>query len=118
MARAIERGDIYLVEFQTPDKRRPALVLSRSSVIRYMNTVIVAPITSTIRGLPSEVRLGLAHGLKNDSVASLDHIATVPKDRLVVWVGRADSDIMQKICQALQIAVGCEGLENQPIAWP
>jgi len=61
MARRVDinRGDIWTNEFQRPDKRRPVVVLSRSEAIAVLHIVMVAPITSTIRGLPSEVVLGL-----------------------------------------------------------
>ena len=62
----VDRGDIWTYEFRRPDKRRPVLIVSRPEAIAVLHTVMVAPITSTIRGLPSEVVVGTAEGLKQD----------------------------------------------------
>jgi mRNA-degrading endonuclease toxin of MazEF toxin-antitoxin module len=60
----IARGDVRLYQFAAPDKMRPALVLTRNSAIAYLSSVTVAPITSTIRGMPSEVVLNEEDGMK------------------------------------------------------
>ena len=57
ITRGIARGEVRLYQFAAPDKKRPALVLTRNSAIAYLSTVTVAPVTSTIRGVPSEVVL-------------------------------------------------------------
>lgn len=62
MARAVSRGEIWTYRFKAPDKRRPVLVLSRQDVISLLHTVMVAPITSTIYGAPSEVLVGPEEG--------------------------------------------------------
>jgi mRNA interferase MazF len=107
MARDIGRGEIWQYAFTRPDKRRPVLVLSRQDVIGLLHTVIVAPITSTIRGAPSEVLVGAAEGLKNESAVNLDHVQTVEQSRLVRRLGAASPGTMQRVCRALAIAVGC-----------
>ncbi len=61
----IARGDVRLYEFASPDEKRPALVLTRNSAIAYLSTVTVAPVTSTIRGVPSEVVLNEEDGMKS-----------------------------------------------------
>jgi mRNA interferase MazF len=58
MAQRLERGEIRLYRFASPDKERPVVILTRGSAIRYLSRVTVAPITSTVRGVPSEVPLG------------------------------------------------------------
>jgi mRNA interferase MazF len=63
--RQMTRGDVWMYAFKRPDKRRPALVLSRDDAIRVLRTVMVAPITSTIHGLPSEVLVGTAEKPRN-----------------------------------------------------
>ena len=68
MAGRIARGDIRLYQFAPPDKNRPAVVLTRDSAIAYLSTVTVAPITSTIRGVPSEVVLSEEDGMKANVV--------------------------------------------------
>ena len=107
MAREIARGDIWLYSFAAPDKRRPVLVITRQEVIGLLHTVMVAPITSTIRGAPSEVLVGTAEGLKHQSAVNLDHVQTVEQARLIRWVGRLGSSRIGEVCRALAIATGC-----------
>ena len=94
MAKRIERGQIWLFTFSRPDKRRPVLVLTRPEVIRLLDTVMVAPITSAIRGAPSEVIVGVDEGLKHDSAINLDHVQTVDKARLKRFVGTIGSEVV------------------------
>jgi len=70
MASRVNRGEIWLYTFEPPDKRRPVLVLSRQGAIRLLSTVLVAPITSTIHGAPSEVSVGIEEGLKRTSAVN------------------------------------------------
>jgi mRNA interferase MazF len=107
MARAVARGEIWSYRFKSPDKRRPVLILTRPEVIPLLNTVMVAPITSTRRGAPSEVAVGVDEGLKRDSAVSLDHVQTVEQDRLVGFIGTLDDAKMRQVCRALAIATGC-----------
>lgn len=107
MARRVNRGDIWMYTFRSPDKRRPVLVLSRQSVIPLLRTVMVAPITSTIHGVPSEVHVGQEHGLKRASAVNLDHVQTVERARLHRYVGHLDDDLMGLVCDALAVATGC-----------
>jgi len=104
----ISRGDVWNYEFRRPDKRRPVVVLSRPEAIAVLHTVIVAPITSTIRGLPSEVLVGTNEGLKHDSAVNLDHIQTVERGLLSHYVGRLDDAKLGAVCRALAIATGCD----------
>jgi mRNA interferase MazF len=108
MARRIARGEIWMYEFRRPDKVRPVVVLTRDEVLESMHSVLVAPVTSTIRGLPSEVRVGTGEGLKCDSAVNLDHISSVERAKLARYVGSLDAGKMRKICGALQFAVGCD----------
>jgi mRNA interferase MazF len=107
VAPRVNRGDLWLYDFRKPDKRRPVLVLSRDDVIPLLDTVTVAPITSTIHGAPSEVVVGSAVGLKHDSAINLDHVQTVSRSRLRTYLGHADEETMQAVCRALAIALGC-----------
>ena len=76
--------------------------------IDLLDTVMVAPITSTIRGAPSEVPVGVGEGLKHDSVVTLDQVQTVDKGKLHSFVGARASEKMAAVCTALSLAVGCE----------
>jgi mRNA interferase MazF len=107
VARGVNRGEIWLYRFKAPDKRRPVLVLSRQEVIPLLHTVMVAPITSTRRGAPSEVPVGVNEGLKHDSAVNLDHIQTVERARLISFVGSLTAAQMRLVCRALAIATGC-----------
>ena len=105
----IARGEIWTYEFNPPDKRRPVLVLTRDEAIPYLNALMVAPITSTMRGSPAEVPVGVDEGLKHASAANLDQVQTVAKQRLRKYVGRLGPAKMQSVCRALAIATGCDG---------
>ena len=88
--------------------QRPVLVLTRDEVIGLLHTVMVAPITSTIRGAPGEVVVGEGEGLKHTSAVNLDHVQTVERARLAGYVGSVRRDKMVEVCRALAIAVGCD----------
>ena len=107
MAREIARGEIWMYAFAAPDKRRPVRVITRQDVIGLLHTVMVAPITSTICGAPSEVIVGVTEGLKHESAVNLDHVQTVEQSRLVRRLGQVSVLRMRDVCRALAIAVGC-----------
>ncbi len=109
MAREVNRGEIWSYRLSSPDKRRPVLVLSRQEVIGLLHTVMVAPVTSTIRGAPSEVLVGIDEGLKHPSAVNLDHVQTVEKNRLTGFVGSVGPRKMSEVCRALAVAAGCDG---------
>jgi mRNA interferase MazF len=89
------------------DKKRPVLVLTRDPLGRLLRSVICAPITSTIRGLSTEVALGPDAGLVQDSVANFDNTFLLARTRLVRRLGRASPARMEAACRALAIAAGC-----------
>jgi mRNA interferase MazF len=109
MAAEVNRGEIWSYRFAAPDKKRPVLVLSRQDAIELLHTVMVAPITSTIHGAPSEVVVGQQEGLKHESAVNLDHVQTVERARLASYVGQVGRDKMREVCRALAVAVGCDG---------
>ena len=108
MAGRVERGDVRLYRFPAPDKQRPVLVLTRSSALGYLSRVTVAPLTSTIRGVPSEVVLGVEEGMKQSCAVNLHNVVTVSLDALGRRVARLDSHRMREVCQALAFALGCD----------
>jgi mRNA interferase MazF len=108
MAERLMRGQIWQYTFSRPDKRRPVLVLTRQEVIGLLHTVMVAPITSTIHGIPSEVLVGIDEGLKRESVVNLDHVQTVDKSKLSRFIGTINQAKMKAVCHALAIAAGCD----------
>lgn len=108
MARQVSRGEVWQYRFAAPDKRRPVVVLTRPEVIGLLHTVMVAPVTSTIRGAPSEVVVGVREGLKQESAVNLDHVQTVERARLERYVGQLGPAKMQEVCRALAVAVACD----------
>ena len=108
MATDLKRGSIWMYKFKKPNKLRPVLILSRQELIGLIDTVIVAPITTTIYGVPSEVIIGIDQGLKHDSAVNLDHIQTVSASKLKRYIGSLDRRMMKRICLALMIATGCD----------
>lgn len=107
MAGRIVRGEVRLVQFPKPDKRRPALVLTRSSALDFLNTVTIAPITSTIRNIPTEVLLGVEDGVRLSCAVNLDHVQTIPSAALGRRVCSLTSSRMSQVCSALAFALGC-----------
>ena len=108
MARRVARGDVWLYRFGEPDKRRPVVVISRDSAIQAMHSVLVAPITSTRRGLPSEVPLDSSDGMKADCVVNLDNVQSVPKRDLERYVATLRPLRLAALCEALAVAAGCD----------
>ncbi len=108
MATDLKRGTVWMYKFKKPDKLRPVLILSRQDVIGLIDTIVVAPITSTIYGVPSEVIVGIDQGLKHDSAVNLDHIQTISSCKLVRYIGSLDEATMAEVCLALMIATGCD----------
>jgi mRNA interferase MazF len=108
LAGRVERGEIRLLRFPSPDKERPVLVLTRSSAIAYLSRVTVAPITSTIRGVPSEVALGPEDGMKQPCAINLHHVMTVSQANLGRWLGDLPPRRMREVCAALAFALGCD----------
>ena len=88
-------------------KRRPVLVVSRSEVIPVLHNVVVAPITSTIRLIPTNVAVGIPEGIDHDSVASFDSLAAVPKSLLTVKLGVLAGPRRHEICGALRALADC-----------
>ena len=109
MAGRLERGEVRLYRFAPSDKERPVLVLTRSSAIAYLSRVTVAPITSTIRGVPSEVVLGPEDGMKQSCVANLHNVMTVNQQALGRRLTQLGPRRMREVCAALAFALGCDG---------
>jgi len=102
----VNRGEIWWVDL--PDvERRPHLVLTRQTAISVLNAYITVPATRTIRGIPTEVRLGSVDGMPGDCVLSLDNIATVPRRFFTDRITRLGADRLAQVCSALGIATGC-----------
>ena len=108
MAGALTRGEVRLARVPAPDKTRPVLVLTRTSALRFLSRITVAPITSTIREIPTEVRLDEADGMKAPCVVNLDHVVTIPRDAVGRLVATLTPARMREVCGALAFAVECD----------
>ena len=108
----ILRGEVRLYQFaagaKTNDNKRPALVLTRNSAIAYLSTVTVAPVTSTIRGVPSEVVLNEEDGMKSPCAVNLHNAITVSQQRMGKRVAQLSSARMNEVCAALRFSLGCD----------
>jgi mRNA interferase MazF len=102
----VGRGEIWRYAFPKPDRRRPVLVLTRQEVLGHMSTVTVAPITTSIRGIDTEVVVGTEVGLRRRSAINLDHVATVPKRGLRSFVGSVSPETLERVRGALLFALG------------
>ena len=101
-----------MYEFRAPDKRRPVLVLTRNEALAVLDAVTVAPISSTIHGIRSEVAVGVREGLKAPSAIKLDHLQTVSKSALKHFIGRVDEATFNRVCHAVEHAFGCRDLDS------
>lgn len=108
MARRVGRGEIWLYRFAAPDKRRPVLVIGRPALLDVLHTALVAAVTTTVRGVPTEVRLGVEEGLKGPSCVNLTNVFTVQQSDLRKFVGTVDDETMDDVCRALAIATACD----------
>ncbi len=104
----MRRGEVRWYTFQAPDKRRPVLILTRNSAIGFLNALTVAPITTTVRDIPSEVFLTPDDGLLTNCTANMDNIQTVPKHKLGSLIAHLSSERMEEVNQAIAFALGLD----------
>lgn len=102
----MNRGDIWLA--QVGRKRRPVLVLTRNEVLEVRSLVTVAEITSNRRGLAAEVTVDHENaGLDQESAVNCDGLHTIPQSMLAERVGALDTEELERICSAVDYALGC-----------
>ena len=102
----IDRGEVWWGAL--PDVgRRPFLVMSRSAAIPVLHSVLAAPITRTVRGIPTEVSLSRADGMPEDCAATFDNLRVVPKSHLVERICTLDPMRVLEACTALRAAIDC-----------
>ncbi len=103
----MRHGEIRWYKFAYPDKKRPVLILTRDSVLEYLGEVTVAPITSTVRDIPSEVFLSKPDGMPRDCAVNCDHLQTVSKGKIGTLIATLPQakmvDVGRAICFALDI---------------
>ena len=108
MAGGLERGEVRLYQFDRPDKVRPVVVLTRPGSIRSLTKVTIAPITSTVRGIASEVGLDESDGMKGVCAINLHNLTTVQQEHLGRRIAKLSEGRLEEICAALQYALGCD----------
>ena len=107
----MNQGDVYRHTFLAPDKRRPVLILTRNSVIPFLNSVTVAPLTSPTRGIPSEAPLGPAEGgVRAGRVVNVDNVQTIRKAGLGTHITHLSLERMREVRAAVEFAPGFDAL--------
>jgi len=109
VAEGVDRGEVRFVRFPPPDKQRPVLVLTRASALGYLTRVTIAPITSTVRGVPSEVVLGPEDGMKQTCAVNLHNLVTVHRQALGRRITSLSPARLRDVCAAIAFALGCDG---------
>ena len=101
----MKRGEIRWYTFAAPDKRRPVLILTRDSILQYLGEVTIAPITTTVRDIPSEVFLSEHDGMHHDCAINCDHIQTVSKGKIGALITRLSPAHMSAVTRAIAFAL-------------
>lgn len=102
----MRRAEIWWAELPRPVGSRPVVILTRDVVLHSIESIVVALVTRTVRGLPTEVVLGRRQGLRTRCVANLDNILTVPRHRLTRLMGACGSAKIEELDQAIKVALG------------
>ena len=101
----MKRGEIRWYKFVRPNKRRPVLILTRDSVLEYLGEVTIAPITSTVRNIPSEVFLSRGDGMSIDCAVNCDHVQTVSKGKIGALITTLPASKMVDVGHAIRFAL-------------
>ena len=105
MSVAPTQGEVWWAEAE--EKRRPVLIVTRSDAVPVLTWVVVAPVTRTIREIPTEVSLGVSHGLPVDCVASFDNLQPIRRSFLTQRAGALQIEELDEICRALRALADC-----------
>ncbi len=107
----MRQGDVYWYTFRAPDKRRPVLILTRNSAIDLLTGITIAPITTMIRSLPSEVLLTPeADEMREECAITLDNIQTIQKSQLGEFITELSLKKMREVRAAIAFALGFDAL--------
>ena len=104
----MNRGEVRWYKFERPDKGRPVVVLTRDSILPYLGEVTIAPVTSTIRDIPSEVLLGKVDGMPRACAVNCDHLQTVAQARIGALVTALSPTRMREIRSAISFALALD----------
>ena len=101
----MKKGEVRWYKFVQPDKKRPVLILTRDSVLKYLNEVTIAPITTTVRDIPSEVFLSQADGMMRDCAINCDHLQTVSKAKIGALITSLRKEKHDAVVRAIRFAL-------------
>lgn len=101
----MKRGEIRWYTFARPDKKRPILIVTRDSVISYLGEITIAPLTSTVRNIPSDVFLSKHDGMLRDCAVNCDHLQTVSKSRIGTLITTLPRESMVRVGRAIRFAL-------------
>jgi len=101
----MKHGEIRWYKFVKPEKKRPVLILTRDSILEYLGEISVAPITSTIRNIPSEVFLSKVDGMLRDCAVNCDHLQTVSKEKIGSLITSLTPAKMGDVGRAIRFAL-------------
>ena len=105
MGRFMKRGEVRWYTFKHPDKKRPVVILTRNSILEYLGEVTIAPVTATIRDIPSEVLLSRLDGMHNDCAINCDHIQTVSKSNVGSMIISLSKEKLSEVRDAINFAL-------------
>jgi mRNA interferase MazF len=97
----MKRGEIRWYKFKAPNKKRPVLILTRDSIIEYLGEVTIAPITATVRDIPSEMFLSKLDGMHKDCAINFDHIQTVSKEKIGSLITTLSPEKLKQVREAI-----------------
>jgi len=101
----MRRGEVRWYKFKSPDRKRPVVILTRNAILDYLGEVTVAPVTSVIREIPSEVFLSRHEGMKTDCAINCDHLQTVSKDKIGALITTLSKEKMAELRNAISFAL-------------
>ena len=101
----MKRGEVRWYKFKHPDKKRPVVILTRNSILEYLGEVTIAPVTTTIRDIPSEVLLSRLDGMHSDCAVNCDHIQTVAKSNVGSMITSLSKEKLSEVRDAINFAL-------------
>ena len=101
----MKRGEVRWYKFKHPDKKRPVVILTRNSILEYLGEVTIAPVTTTIRDIPSEVLLSRLDGMHSDCAVNCDHIQTVAKSNVGSMITSLSKEKLSEVRDAIKFAL-------------
>ncbi len=101
----MRRGEVRWYKFSHPDKKRPVLILTRDSILEYLGEVTIAPITTTVRDIPSEVFLSQTDGMPRECAVNCDHIQSVAKSKIGALITTLAPEKLNRVGQAVLFAL-------------